>query len=180
MNTRPVVVAAHIVPVLLAVRAIAATKPPARVVPPLVDLDEITAARLRPRRGELWAIRLESRLIPAPVLGPPDALRALEDRPSIGGIRVSDDRRVEVRAFRATRDWRGDDDPLQRIAIPKVRIVVLTEERIEPHGRVRHAKARLTTIAVNDLWPDHCRAICLKSSVVLRAALKMLRIISSN
>ena len=49
INTRPVVVATHIVPVSLAVRAIAATKPPARVVPPLV----VTVRSVSPA-GPIW------------------------------------------------------------------------------------------------------------------------------
>ena len=53
-------------------------------------------------------------------------------------------------------------------------------ERVKAERGVARVKARLTAIAVNDLWPHHSRASGLQCAVVLRAALKMLGIISSN
>ena len=103
-------------------------------IPGRTDANKVTAAGLCSRCRELGAVGLEVRLIPAPVLRAPDTLRALENRPRTGRIWISDDRRIEVRSFRAARYWRGDNDPLQRIAIPEIGIMVLTEERIEPHG----------------------------------------------
>ena len=86
MNTRPVLVAAHIVPVFCGARSIQATAPPAPARPADVgrrqlevgraagaDPDEVTAAGLRGGRRELGAVGFEVRLVAAPVLRPPDA-----------------------------------------------------------------------------------------------------------
>ena len=188
MKTRPVFVAAHIVPVSLAVRSIgrdeAACAGRAAVVvardrqvrrPGGPDAHEVAAAGCRAGRRELGAVRLEICLVAAPVLRAPDALRALEDRPGARRIRVGDDRRVEVRALRAARDRRRDDDPLRRVAVLEVRVVELPEERVEPQRAVGDVEAGLAAVAVDDLRPDDGRAVGLERAVVLRAALQVLR-----
>ena len=113
MKTRPVVVAAHNVPVFCGARSIAATfaAGPVGTVggarqirgPGRPDLDEVTAVGVVEGGRELGAVRLEIRLVAAPVLRPPDRLRALEDRARGRRVRVGDDRRVEERALGARR-----------------------------------------------------------------------------
>ena len=106
---RPVPVAAHSVPVSLAARSIATTFEPARVprtqpsgrCPGGPDPLEVAAARVCGRRRELGAVRLEEVAATTPVLGAPDALRALEDRARSRRVRIGDHRRVELRALGA-------------------------------------------------------------------------------
>ena len=142
------------------------------------DLDEVTTSRICARSRKLRAVGFEERLIAGPILRSPDAQRTLEDGPC--GGRIGDDGRIKQRGFPAGHDRTTGDDPLHWVAILEVHIVEIRRERVQPERRVAYVKARLTAIAVNDLWPDHSRASGLKCSVILRAALKMLRIISSN
>ena len=93
MKTRPVVVAAHSVArirsgardgchgsarssrstvVCSACRQIRRTS--------WADLDEVTTSRIRTGSRELGTVRFEECLVAGPILGPPDAQRAFEDR----------------------------------------------------------------------------------------------------
>ena len=70
----------------------------------VADDHEVAAAGLGRGLGELLAVGLEVGLVTAPVLGPPDGERPLEDRARPRRIRVGDDRRIEERALRADED----------------------------------------------------------------------------
>src|SRR4029453_6996856 len=128
MKTRPGLVAAPPLPVLPRVRRARQICHPSRP-----ELDEITAGGSKPGGRELRAVCFEERLVASPILSPPDALRAFEDRAGIRGVWIGDERRVEIRALRAGGDWAGDDYPFRRITILEIRIVELPEKRIEPH-----------------------------------------------
>ena len=116
MNTRPVVVAAHSVlgvargPLDRSDKATRAGRAAVGRYSQIgvscgTDLDEVTAVRIGPRSGELGAVGFQERLVSAPILRSPDALRALENRAGARGIRIGDDWRVEVRSFRAAGNW---------------------------------------------------------------------------
>src|SRR5205823_5443892 len=111
-------------------------------------------------------------LVTAPVLGPPDGERPLEDRARPRRIRVGDDRRIEERALRAGEDRSRDDYPLVGIAAAEVRVVRLPGEGVEPQLVVAHVEAGLPAVAVDDLRPDLRRAAELERAVVLGSALE--------
>ena len=110
MKTRPVVVAAHNVAVSELPRASAATFPPAasfhgnppvavRFVAPAGPMPhEVTARRVRARGRKLRTVGFEKCLVARPILGPPDAQGALEDRSCAD--RIGDDGSVKLRGFR--------------------------------------------------------------------------------
>src|SRR5439155_7957140 len=127
------------------------------------DLDEVTAERLRTRGGELRAVSFQIRLVAAPILRPPYAQLAYEDR--AGNNWICNDRFVECRGLSKQRA--GDNDPLARIAILEIRIRVICEEGVEALRGVADVETRLATVAVNDLIPDGRQAVGFKGAVVL-------------
>ena len=142
-------------------------------------MHEVTAAWLGCGRRELGAVGLQISLVAAPVLGPPDALRALEDRARPGWIGIGDNRRIKLSTFGARDDRRRDNHPLGRVAVLEVRVVGLAGERVKPQVRVASIKAGLAAVAIDLLRP--CQGpICLERPVILCAALHMLGIVSSN
>ena len=117
-------------------------------------MDEVTAPRLVSGSGELRTVRLQIRLVAAPILRPPHALLAQEDRPGNKGIR--DHWLVECRGLGKQRT--GDNDPLARIAVLEIRIRVICEERVEALRGIADVETRLATVAVDNLWPYRGRA----------------------
>src|SRR5260221_4297957 len=102
---------------------------------------EVTTGRVVERGRELGAVRLKVGLAAAPVLRPPDAERALVDRPGVRRVWVGDNRRVEVRALRAGGDGPRRDDPLRRVAVLEVHVSRLPSECVEPQRGVGCAEA---------------------------------------
>src|SRR5262249_11381139 len=140
------------------------------------DYDKVTAGRIVTRSRKLRAIRLKKRLVAAPILRPPYALLAHEDR--TGNNRVRDDRFVECRGFSKQRS--GNNDPLARVAVLEVRIRVICEERVEALRGVADVETRLASIAVDNLIPRDGRAVGFERAVVLIPALQMCGVVWSN
>src|SRR5262249_4665967 len=93
---------------------------------------------------------------------------------------ISNDRRVEVRSFRAGNDWRRNDHPLCGVPFAKVPIVPLASEGVKAQAIVCDLESRLATIAVDFLRPYSGCRIVLERTIILGAALnKAQRILSA-
>ncbi len=141
--------------------------------------DKVAARRACRRRSKFRTVRFEERLTSAPILGPPDTERTLEDRLAGGRIRIGNDWRIKQRTLRTIEDRRANNYPLRWGAALEVGVVRLSGERVKVQSRIGLTKSGLTAVTIDFLIPGQ-RTECLERAVVLRSTLNVELVVCSN